>query len=126
VKRKVRFTAVKEGIYFEGKQDLQTEVMVALFGLFAEVERDLISERTKEGLAAIRAQGHLLGRPKGSLATSKLDGKEGEIRMLLDKEVSKESIAKILSVSVTNLRHFIQTRKTRLRSLKRPGPAAPL
>ncbi len=32
-----------------GKQDLQTKVMIALFGLFAEVERDLISERTKEG-----------------------------------------------------------------------------
>jgi Resolvase, N terminal domain len=42
-------------------------VMIALFGLFAEVERDLISERTKEGLAAVRAQGRLLGRPKGSL-----------------------------------------------------------
>ena len=111
VKRKVRFTAIKEGICFEGKQDLQTKVMIALFGLFAEVERDLISERTKEGLAAVRAQGRLLGRPKGSLGTSKLDGKEGEIRMLLEKEVSKASIAKILGVSATNLRHFLRTRK---------------
>ena len=51
VKRKIRFTAIKESIHFEGKQDLQTKVMIALFGLFAEVERDLISERTKEGLA---------------------------------------------------------------------------
>ena len=111
VKRKVRFTAIKEGIRFEGKQDLQTKVMIALFGLFAEVERDLISERTKEGLAAVRAQGRLLGRPKGSLGPSKLDGKEGEIRMLLEKEVSKASIAKIMGVSATNLRHFIRTRK---------------
>ena len=54
VKRKIRFTAIKESIHFEGKQDLQTKVMIALFGLFAEVERDLISERTKEGLAAAR------------------------------------------------------------------------
>jgi DNA invertase Pin-like site-specific DNA recombinase len=111
VKRKVRFTAIKEGIRFEGKQDLQTKVMIALFGLFAEVERDLISERTKEGLAAARAKGRLLGRPKGSLGTSKLNGKEGEIRMLLEKEVSKRSIAKIMDVSTTNLRHFIRTRK---------------
>src|SRR3954465_4161804 len=71
VKQKVRFTAIKEAIRFEGKQDLQTKVMVALFGLFAEVERDLISERTKEGLAATRAQGRLLGRPKGSPGTAK-------------------------------------------------------
>jgi DNA invertase Pin-like site-specific DNA recombinase len=111
VKRKVRFTAIKESIRFEGRQDLQTKVMIALFGLFAEVERDLISERTKEGLAAARAQGRLLGRRKGSLGKSKLDGKEGEIRMLLEKEVSKASIAKIMDVSATNLRHFIQTRK---------------
>src|SRR5512135_699183 len=111
VKRKVRFIAIKEGIRFEGRQDLQTKVMIALFGLFAEVERDLISERTKEGLVAARARGRLLGRPKGSLGTSKLDGKEGEIRMLLEKEVSKRSIAKIMDVSSTNLRHFIRTRK---------------
>ena len=111
VKRKVRFTAIKEGIRFEGKLDLQTKVMITLFGLFAEVESDLISERTKEGLAAVRAQGRLPGRPKGSLGTSKLDGKEGEIRMLLEKEVSQASIAKFMGVSVTNLRHFIRTRK---------------
>jgi DNA invertase Pin-like site-specific DNA recombinase len=111
VKQKVRFIAIKEAIRFEGKQDMQTKVMIALFGLFAEVERDLISERTKEGLAAARARGRLLGRPKGSLGKSKLDGKEGEIRMLLEKEVSKASIAKIMGVSSTNLRHFIRTRK---------------
>jgi DNA invertase Pin-like site-specific DNA recombinase len=111
VKRQVRFTAIKEGIRFEGKQDLPTKVMVALFGLFAEVERDLISERTKEGLAAVRAQGRVLGRPKGSLGRSQLDGQEGEIRMLLEKAVSQASIAKILGVSANNVRHFIRTRK---------------
>ena len=57
VKRKVRFIAIKEAIRFEGKQDLQTKVMVALFGLFAEVERDLISERTKEGFGGRPCQG---------------------------------------------------------------------
>ena len=111
VKRKVRFIAIKEAIRFEGKQDMQTKVMIALFGLFAEVERDLISQRTKEGLAAARARGRLLGRPKGALGKSKLDGKEEEIRMLLEKTVSKASIAKIVGVSRTALHHFIRTRK---------------
>ena len=64
VHHKIRFIAIKEGIELDGKQDLQTKVMVALFGLFAEVERDLISERTKEGLAAARAQGKMIGRPR--------------------------------------------------------------
>ena len=111
VKRKIGFVAIKEAIRFEGKQDLQTKVMIALFGLFAEVERDLISQRTKEGLAAARAKGRLLGRPKGTLGKSKLDGKEEEIRMLLEKTVSKASIAKIVGVSRTALHHFIRTRK---------------
>ena len=48
---------------------------------------------------------------QGSLCTSKLDGKEEEIRMLLRKEVSKTSIAKIVGVSRTALHHFIRTRQ---------------
>ena len=90
VKQKIRFTAIKESIRFEGKQYLQTKVMIALFGLFAEVERDLISERTKERLAG---------------------GKEEEILILLQKEVSKASIAKIVGVSRTAIHHFINSRK---------------
>ena len=85
--------------------------MIALFGLFAEVERDLISERTQEGLAAAKAKGKRLGRPKGALGTSRLDGKEQDIWALLGKDVSKASIAKILDVSRSALYHFIQTRK---------------
>ena len=111
VHRKVRFTAVKEGITFEGKQDLQTKVMIALFGLFAEVERDLISERTKEGLATAKAAGKMLGRPKGTRGKTKLDGKEQDIQALLSKKVSMASIAKIMDVSRTALYHFIKTRK---------------
>ncbi len=111
VKRKIAFIAVKENIRFEGKQDMQTKVMVALFALFAEVERDLISERTKEGLAKARASGKKLGRPKGALGRSRLNGKEGEIQTLLEKGVSKAAIAKINGVSRTTLYHFIQTRR---------------
>jgi DNA invertase Pin-like site-specific DNA recombinase len=58
-----------------------------------------------------RAKGRRLGRPKGSLGASTLDGQEGGIRMLLEKEVSKTSIAKFVGVSRTALHHFIQTRK---------------
>ena len=111
VHRKIRFTAIKENIHFEGKQDLQTKVMIGLFGLFAEVERDLISERTKEGLASARAQGKMIGRPKGLPGKSKLDGKENDLREMLSKGVSLSSIAKILGVSRTAVYHFIETRK---------------
>lgn len=50
-----------------GKGDIQTKVMVSTFGLFAEVERDLLSERTKMGLANAKAKGKKLGRPVGRL-----------------------------------------------------------
>src|SRR5262249_37796204 len=83
VKRKVRLFAVKEGIRLAGTQSLQNKVMVTLFGLFAEIERELISLRTKEALAAARATGKKLGRPPGVLGKSKLDGREKEIQDLL-------------------------------------------
>ena len=112
IKKKVSFVAIKESIEINGeKQNLQTKVMVALFGLFSEIERDLISERTKEGLAAARARGRLLGRPKGTLGKSKLDGNEEEIKLLLKKRVSKASIAKIFEISRPALYSFIKTRK---------------
>ena len=52
-------------------------------GQLAEVERDLIFERTREGLAKARAPGRKLGRPKGSLGVSRLDGKDDDIRRFL-------------------------------------------
>ena len=64
LKKGVSLIAIKESIRLEGKQDLQTKVTIALFGLFAEIERDFISERTKEGLAAARTPGRSPGRPR--------------------------------------------------------------
>jgi DNA invertase Pin-like site-specific DNA recombinase len=110
VKQQIRLMAIKEGIRLEGKQDLQSKVMVTLFSLFADIERELISMRTKEGLAAARASGTRLGRPKGKLGQSKLTGKEDEIQRLLHLKVSKASIAKITGVDRSTLYHFMQSR----------------
>ena len=96
-----------------GPRDIQTKVMTTLFALFAEVERDLISERTREGLARARSSGRKLGRPKGSLGVSRLDGKQDEIRRFLELGVSKTAIAKITGVSRTALYSFMTTRGLR-------------
>ena len=109
-KASVAFVAVKESIRFEGRQNLQTKVMTTLFALFAEVERDLISERTREGLAKARTSGKTLGRPKGSLGVSRLDGREDEIRHFLELGVSKSAIAKTTVVTRPTLYHFISSR----------------
>jgi DNA invertase Pin-like site-specific DNA recombinase len=111
VKNKVQLIAIKEKIHIDGKKDMQTKVMITMFSLFAEIERDLISERTKEGLAAAKAKGRLLGRPKGSLNSSVLDGHEQLIKDELKYKVSKSAIARKLQVSRATLVHFMKTRK---------------
>jgi len=108
--RDISFISIKENLKLSGKKSIQTKVMTTMLGLFAELERDLISQRTKEGLARARKEGKILGRPKGSYGKSKLDGKEEEIKSYLSKGVTKASIAKIYEVSWPALNNFIKTR----------------
>lgn len=110
IKKQVRFIAVKQGMTINGRNDIQTKVMITMFGLFAEIERDLLSELTKMGLENARAKGKKLGRPVGKLGKHKLDGKEDEIKELLRYRVSKSAIARKLGVSRTCLVDFVQKR----------------
>ena len=73
--------------------------MTTLFAFFAEVERDLVSERTRDGLPKARSCGKKLGRPKESPGVSRLDGKGDEIRHFLPLGLSEKAIAKITWVS---------------------------
>ena len=69
--------------------DIQSKVLAFAFGLSAEIERNLISQRTKEALARKKSEGVILGRPRGSKSkTHKLTGKEDEIKVLLAKKIS--------------------------------------
>ncbi len=90
---------------------IQSSVLVFAFGLAAEIERELISQRTKEALAQRKAKGIKLGRQKGAKIASKLDGKEKEIVALLDKNIPVASIAKIFNVARSTMINFIKTRK---------------
>lgn len=110
-KRRVRFVAVKEKIDLSDNYDMGTKVTVTLFSLFAELERDLNSMRTKEALAALKKDGKTLGRPSGVTGRSRLDGKESEINKLLGMKVSKSSVAKIMAVHRSTLENFIRSRK---------------
>lgn len=107
--RQVEFVSIKQGLRINSQndQDMVSKVMITIFSLLAELERDLISERTKIGLARAKAAGKKLGRPKGP-GKSKLDGKEAEIRGFLEKGVTKANIAKILDVSWGTLDNFIK------------------
>ncbi|MCP4050912.1 MAG: recombinase family protein [bacterium] len=107
--RKIEFIAVKQGVQInsQNNKDMTSKVMVTIFSLLAELERDLISERTKMGLARARASGKKLGRPKG-FGKSKLDGKEDVIKGFLKKGVTRANIAKILDVSWGTMDNFIK------------------
>jgi len=94
---------------YELKDDIQSKVLAFAFSLASEIERELISQRTKEALAKRKAEGKKLGRPKGSYS-SKLDDKRQYIEELLDKGVSISSIAKILGVNYNTLISYVRKR----------------
>jgi DNA invertase Pin-like site-specific DNA recombinase len=107
----VQTHVIKGGFVIGGTENkIQSSVLVFAFGLAAEIERELISQRTKEALSKRKRDGVKLGRKKGAIVKSKLDGKEEEIKALLDKNIPVSSIAKIFNVARTTMTHFIKSR----------------
>jgi len=91
------------------KDDLHSKVFAMAFSIAAEIERELISQRTKEALARRKAEGKPLGRPKGSFS-SRLDKYADQIDEFLSKGVSISSIAKIIEVPYSTLWSYLQRR----------------
>lgn len=87
--------------------DIQSKVLAFAFSLAAEIERQLISQRTKESLKRIKDEGKHLGRPHG-FSYKKLDAKKEKIKELLNKQVSKAEIARLLNCSWLTLHRYIQ------------------
>ncbi|MDR0454252.1 MAG: recombinase family protein [Deferribacteraceae bacterium] len=92
------------------KDDIPSKVFTFAFSLGSEIERDLISQRTKEALAAKKANGQKLGRKKGS-QSCKLDIRLEEIKSFIDKNTSVSSIAKLLNIPRSTMYYFCKTRK---------------
>jgi DNA invertase Pin-like site-specific DNA recombinase len=108
----ISLVAIKQNLQIkEGKKmDMQTKVIVTMFSLFAELERDIISERTRQALQAKKAGGKKLGKPKGTIQASRLDEKQDAIGEFLKHRVPKSAIARMLGTSRTNLVNYIKTR----------------
>lgn len=88
--------------------DIQSKVLAFAFGLSAEIERNLISQRTKEALLRLKTEGRVLGRPKGRRSDKlKLTGKEDQIVTMRQDNLSKTQIAKILRVDRLTLSRYM-------------------
>ena len=110
MERQVTVYTIKEG-YTLGN-NLNSKVLAFAFSLSAEIERAMISQRTKEALARKRSEGKRLGRPKGALSkTTKLTGKDAVIQDLLAKQVGVSAIARILGVHRVTLARYIKSRR---------------
>ena len=99
-------------------ENIQSKVLAFAFSLSAEIEKELISSRTKEALAKVKSEGKRLGRPKGALSKSKLDGREQEIDFYLSKIISIKSICKLMDVAPTTFYSFCKFRKIDLNRYK--------
>ena len=94
---------------YELGDNIQSKVLAFAFALSAEIERDLISQRTKEAMARRRACGLYTGRKPGAKNLHhKLDGKEDMIRKMLLEGMSQRKVAKKLKVGATTINTFVK------------------
>lgn len=109
MEKDVRVHTVKEN--YELGNNISSKVLAFAFSLSAEIERQLISQRTKEALAKRKSEGKKLGRPKGSLSKqTKLTGKEDAIKELLANKIGYSGIARILGVNRVTVKRFVESR----------------
>jgi DNA invertase Pin-like site-specific DNA recombinase len=114
VQRQIRVIIIKQNLDLRQNHDMTAKVMITLFSLFAELERDLVSMRTKEALAAKKSQGIRLGKPKGTVQASKFDKDRPRIEELLRLGLSSRKMAKVLGYSNhIGLSTYIRKRKLR-------------
>lgn len=110
----VNIIIIKQNLQLgEGLEDMTAKVMVTLLALFAEIERDFISQRTKEALAAKKAQGVVLGKPKGTIQSSMYDKDKERIQELLVLGVPQKHIVEAhLGYGTTkSLSYYVRTRE---------------
>ena len=106
MKKEIQLWTIKDN--YRLGNDISSKVLAFAFGLSAEIERNLISQRTKEALARAKAEGKVLGRPVGAKSKRvKLTGCENQIKQMLSKQIPKKHIAKKMKVDRNTLQNFI-------------------
>jgi len=112
MKRGIKIWTIKDG--YRLGDDIQSKVLAFAFGLSAEIEHNLISQRTKEALALRKAQGKILGRKKGERPKKvRLTGHEKEIRKMIRERKNNVEIGKRFGVHRQTVRFFKRDRLTK-------------
>ena len=112
-----KFNSKNIKLIFINQPELSTDnsalsnLLISIYGYFAQTEREIISERTKQGLAVARAKGKILGRQKGQIVKSMYDEHKEKIEELHKLGLSVQKIVKYIGVGTQpSLRSFIKTR----------------
>jgi DNA invertase Pin-like site-specific DNA recombinase len=103
-RQEINIHAIKNNWTLNGS--IESKILLMVFSMASEIERDLISARTTEALRVRKALGVKLGRPKGP-GKSKLDKHTEEIVALLRDGVPKRRVAKKFGTSVVNLYNWL-------------------
>ncbi len=106
--KEISVYAVKGGWSLNGT--MESKIVLTMLAMFSEIERDLISDRTKEGLRRRREAGVKLGRPKGP-GKSKLDPYQEEIVALLRNGSKQTYVAKRYGTTPANLSNWLKKNK---------------
>ena len=113
MEKKINVYIAKQNLQLDGS--MQSRITATVLGLAAEIEREFISMRTKEALAARKKNGMILGRPKGHAEKLKLDAKRDQIEKYLKMGLGIRPTAKLIDEAPSTLRDYMKRRELTLK-----------
>jgi len=106
----VRVVAVHQDLDLASRDDLSSRIRIDMLHMLYNVQKEIVSRRTRHGLDARKKAGTRLGRPKGSIGKSKLDPHKKEIAQMLKHKAPLSYIARVYGVTWPTVENFIRTR----------------
>lgn len=115
----IRIIAIKQNLDLESKDDMLTKMILGVISMTINLEKELMSLRTKEALTAKKLDGISLGKPKGTIQKSKFDKQRDKIEELLSVGLSVRKIAKVLGYNNhIGLNNYVKKRNIRAQVLE--------
>lgn len=102
---KILVIDIKNGIKYDGS--VTTQLMGQVYGMVALLERNQISERVKAGMRRAKNDGKIVGGRKDRNVKNKLDGKDEQIKDMIDNDFTMYKMAKELNVNVSQIRNYL-------------------